>query len=251
MNDEKPVDDTKACQTCFGTPCDCKELLKPYNDMLENDLKNLRYQITNLLFLMDTSKHQLEFAKTMLDGSKKKLDETISDFIVAADETNRNDLVRFLYWKTQMSPSEIASLIDVAKERVYGIAGPLPIQMKCGSCHRQFVSTIRSRNEQPSTTCSSCDALKIRKEHETWMNQWTDTPMNSPINYGSYLSSHAWKTKARQMREKANFKCQLCACTDKPLNVHHNNYDRLGRERDDDLIVLCEPCHHKFHQSSS
>ena len=146
-----------------------------------------------------------------------------------------------------MSPSDIGSLIDVNKERVYGIAGPLPVQIQCDTCNRQFVSTIRSRNEKPSTTCSSCDALKIRKEHESWMNSWTCTPMNSPVNYASYISSHSWKTRAREMREKANFKCQLCACTDKPLNVHHNNYERLGRERDDDLIVLCEPCHQKFH----
>ena len=238
------------CDKCFSDPCDCKELYKPYEQQKQANLEGLRYQITNTLFLMETAKHQMDFAQTLLDKSQKALDNTIADFIVEADENERNDLVRYLYWKTEMSPSDIGGLIDVNKERIYGIAGPLPVQMQCETCHRQFVSTIRSRNEKPSTTCSSCDALKIRKEHESWMNMWTSTPMNSPVNYASYLSSHAWKTRARQMREKANFKCQLCACTDKPLNVHHNNYERLGRERDDDLIVLCEPCHHKFHNQS-
>ncbi len=238
------------CDKCFSDPCDCKDLYKPYEQQKQANLENLRYQITNILFLLETAKHQMEFAKTMLDGSQKRLDDTISDFIVEADEIDRNDLVRYLYWKTDMSPSDIGSLIDVNKERVYGIAGPLPVQIQCDTCNRQFVSTIRSRNEKPATTCSSCDSLKIRKEHESWMNMWTPTPMNSPVNYASYISSHTWRKKAREMREKANFKCQLCAASDKPLNVHHNNYERLGRERDDDLIVLCEPCHQKFHSQS-
>ena len=227
---------------------------QPTNDTSEYirkaNIDNYRHQISNALMMMETAKHQLEHSKKMLEQFQKLLDETISDFVVEADNDDRNDLVRYLYWKTDMSPSDIGSLIDVAKERVYGIAGPLPVQMTCDTCSRIYVVHIRSRNEQPQTTCSSCMSVKVRKDHESWMNTWTSTPMNSPVNYASYISSHAWKKKAREMREKANFKCQLCACTDKPLNVHHNNYERLGRERDDDLIVLCEPCHHKFHNQS-
>lgn len=214
------------------------------------NIDNLRHQISNSIIMIETAKQQLEFAKNLMNNYQSTLDDTISDFIVSADEKDRNDLVRFLYWKTEMSPSNIALLIDINKEGVYSIAGPLPVQMQCDTCSKIYVTQIRSRNERPQTTCPSCISLKVRKEHESWMNMWTSTPMNSPVNYASYLSSHAWKIRAREMREKANFKCQLCACTDKPLNVHHNNYERLGRERDDDLIVLCEPCHQKFHSQS-
>ncbi|MGY3135360.1 hypothetical protein ACVWZM_006042 [Bradyrhizobium sp. USDA 4501] len=28
-----------------------------------------------------------------------------------------------------------------------------------------------------------------------------------------------------------------------PLEVHHASYERLGAERDSDLIALCCPCH--------
>jgi len=248
--DEKDVK-SGPCEICLSDPCDCEDLFQPYQEMKKNNLSDYRYQISNLLVQIDNSKHQIEYTKSKLELSKERLDKAISNFIVESDEMARNDLVRYLYWKTEISPTDIGNLIDVNKERVYGIAGPLPIQINCNNCQRQFVSTIRSRNEQPSIICSSCSALQVRKEHDIWMNQWSKTPMNSPVNYASYLSSHTWKMKAREMREKANFKCQLCACTDKPLNVHHNNYDRLGRERNDDLIVLCEPCHNKFHQSSS
>ena len=248
QNNEKKQDE--ACQICFSDPCDCEDLFQPYTEMKKNNIADLRFQITNLLDLIGIAEHQLEYAKLLIDESKKHLDASISDYIVDSDEEDRNDLVRFLYWKTDMTPTDIGGLIDVAKERVYGIAGPLPVQMSCELCHRVFVSTIRSRNETPAKICASCDAIKIRQEHDKWMNQWTKTPMNSPVNYASYLSSHSWKKRARQMRERAGFKCQLCGANDKPLNVHHNSYERLGRERDDDLVVLCEPCHHRFHNQS-
>lgn len=29
------------------------------------------------------------------------------------------------------------------------------------------------------------------------------------------------------------------------FELHHKTYERLGRERDDDLEVLCKPCHER------
>ena len=197
---DKPTELMMKCDKCFSDPCDCKELYKPYEQQKQANLEGLRYQITNTLFLMDTANIKWISPKHYWINPKKALDNTIADFIVEADENERNDLVRYLYWKTEMSPSDIGGLIDVIKERVYGIAGPLPVQMQCETCHRQFVSTIRSRNEKPSTICSSCDALKIRKEHESWMNMWTSTPMNSPVNL-SQLSIFTCLENARASNE--------------------------------------------------
>ena len=242
---------SKSCGVCFNDPCDCQDLLQPYNEIIQNELQQKRYQITNIMFQISHAETMHDYAKTLLEVAKKQFHTCVSEYIVQTDEENRNDLIRFLYWKTDMSPKEIGELIDVAKERIYGIAGPLPMLMKCQNCKCQFVTTIRSRNETPTNVCPTCDALQIRKDYDKWMNSWTATPMESPMHYASYITSHAWKKKAREMREKAGFKCQLCAAIDKPLNVHHNSYERLGRERDDDLLVLCEPCHHKFHANQS
>jgi len=35
---------------------------------------------------------------------------------------------------------------------------------------------------------------------------------------------------------------------DVKLHVHHLTYDNLGRELDDDLIVLCNDCHKQVHE---
>lgn len=65
-------------------------------------------------------------------------------------------------------------------------------------------------------------------------------------NYDEYLSHSHWGRIKSFKKEEAEYKCQLCSSNEK-LNVHHNNYDNLFMEESNDLIVLCESCHKKFH----
>lgn len=67
------------------------------------------------------------------------------------------------------------------------------------------------------------------------------------INYYTYIQSDEWKEKSDAAKERAGWHCQLCSKHTEKLNTHHNTYDRLGRERESDLIVLCERCHEKHH----
>jgi len=66
-----------------------------------------------------------------------------------------------------------------------------------------------------------------------------------PGGYAAYIDSPQWKKKARKIKRKRN-RCEVCGCRDR-LQVHHLNYDRLGHERPDDLLVLCEDCHIALH----
>jgi 5-methylcytosine-specific restriction endonuclease McrA len=69
------------------------------------------------------------------------------------------------------------------------------------------------------------------------------------LNYKEYLKSDHWvKTKNLALQRSGN-KCQLCSSKTK-LNVHHNNYKNLGKEKETDLIVLCKLCHQKFHNKN-
>ncbi len=66
-------------------------------------------------------------------------------------------------------------------------------------------------------------------------------------DYKTYLKTRHWqKTRAAAMK-RANGKCQLCGSR-QGLNVHHNSYNRRGRELAGDLIVLCDGCHDVFHE---
>lgn len=64
--------------------------------------------------------------------------------------------------------------------------------------------------------------------------------------YAKYLASPAWRQRRNAAVIRAEGRCQLCN-SKKALNVHHRTYDRIGKERETDLIVLCKACHEHFH----
>ena len=87
--------------------------------------------------------------------------------------------------------------------------------------------------------CKELQELKIPKELLTY---------TSPKQqYHDYLQSEQWKTIARKKREEADNRCQLCNNGSITLHVHHRTYDNIYHEKMNDLIVLCENCHKKFH----
>lgn len=84
-------------------------------------------------------------------------------------------------------------------------------------------------------------ALRRLREH---LNSSRDDQEYIP--YYEYLQSDHWQETRQQALDRAGNACQLCKSTDR-LDVHHNTYERLGRELPQDLIVLCHDCHGRFH----
>jgi 5-methylcytosine-specific restriction endonuclease McrA len=67
--------------------------------------------------------------------------------------------------------------------------------------------------------------------------------MTRTPEYLARINSPKWQAlKARLLRERGR-RCERCGATDKRLDMHHRNYDRLGREEDYDLQLLCRECH--------
>jgi 5-methylcytosine-specific restriction endonuclease McrA len=67
--------------------------------------------------------------------------------------------------------------------------------------------------------------------------------------YQEYLASEHWRDTRRRKLRQAEYQCQECGCKGVRLHVHHLTYERLGREWDSDLKVLCENCHRDAHGS--
>lgn len=65
------------------------------------------------------------------------------------------------------------------------------------------------------------------------------------LNYHEYIRSDKWKQTRAHAIWVAAGRCQFCGpnTNGRPLEVHHNDYSRLGRERPEDLTVLCSLCH--------
>jgi hypothetical protein len=64
--------------------------------------------------------------------------------------------------------------------------------------------------------------------------------------YTTYLQTDAWRARRERTLLLAGYTCQRCGRA-KATDAHHLTYDRLGRERDGDLLALCEPCHGALH----
>lgn len=68
------------------------------------------------------------------------------------------------------------------------------------------------------------------------------------LPYGEYLRTAHWQRVRTLALEQAGHACDLCGHTDR-LEVHHRTYERLGFERQSDLIVLCHDCHRDHHNA--
>jgi 5-methylcytosine-specific restriction endonuclease McrA len=74
--------------------------------------------------------------------------------------------------------------------------------------------------------------------HSSKPQQWN--------SYQEYLDSEWWQRRRARTMQADEYSCRLCSSTES-LNVHHRSYERLGCERDQDVITLCRDCHAKFH----
>jgi hypothetical protein len=73
---------------------------------------------------------------------------------------------------------------------------------------------------------------------------------NPNFDYDAYLRSAAWEIRRTFALEYYGARCCLCPATTS-LQVHHRTYERIGAERLTDLIVLCRPCHARFHDKAA
>lgn len=51
----------------------------------------------------------------------------------------------------------------------------------------------------------------------------------SPQMKHEYLKTPQWNTLRKTALKLANYSCQQCHCTDRPLEVHHTTYERVGK----------------------
>jgi len=114
------------------------------------------------------------------------------------------------------------------------------------------------QNERERSNQRIVDALNAagspRAKVEVW--GWVDKLLGTilaDLPYQEFLRTSYWHAVRDSARESADHRCQLCGCSNRELHVHHKTYEHRGREYDhmNDLIVLCEPCHAKFHDKPS
>lgn len=84
------------------------------------------------------------------------------------------------------------------------------------------------------------------------------------LPYSGYRQTRHWRRRSSAFREEVAHECGLCGLSEWTagshegaiadwvrFHVHHVSYKRLGYERDEDLILLCPPCHNLIHYPNS
>ena len=107
-------------------------------------------------------------------------------------------------------------------------------------------------------TLISSDWLERQKQksREEDVKRWTEKFRDADGKndewqkvYVAYLASDVWAEKRKQVLTRADGRCEDCKASlvhDSYLDVHHENYDRVGgRETMSDLKALCSACHEK------
>lgn len=66
------------------------------------------------------------------------------------------------------------------------------------------------------------------------------------LRYVDYIVGKEWREKKIKFFNKYGKKCFACNSF-KNINVHHLTYRNIGKEKDEDLVVLCRCCHEEYH----
>lgn len=73
---------------------------------------------------------------------------------------------------------------------------------------------------------------------------------NFRATYERHMASPHWRARRDAYFGRHPYVCHGCG-TVEALHLHHVTYDRMGTERDSDLMPLCQPCHalvHEYHR---
>ena len=65
--------------------------------------------------------------------------------------------------------------------------------------------------------------------------------------YEAYINSPEWRKRRAAIIEKRGRKCEECGDIG-PVDAHHLTYERLGKELDEDVKLLCRECHQAHHR---
>ena len=144
-----------------------------------------------------------------------------------------------------MSAKEVSDLTGQNVKTIWKLAGPTFVSNNCDTCQQNFVIKVESKNQKMETTCNTCKYNAYQQKRTKVLTKYLGNTV--PKDYNKYLRSKHWKQTRKSALDRAEYQCQLCACKDAVLEVHHNNYNNLGKEKNKDLVVLCRPCHRKFH----
>lgn len=96
-----------------------------------------------------------------------------------------------------------------------------------------FDYELEEKRRKAKSAEYSAAMLELRKEFD--------------LLYEDYLRSDEWQEKRIPILGRAKGKCEVCELNE-ATDVHHNTYERVGAELQEDLSAVCNFCHKVLHR---
>ncbi len=119
--------------------------------------------------------------------------------------------------------------------------------------HRSQKAHRGDQGDEPPTDllCKTCIAK--RTEHANDQRRLDELRQQALLAdyrgrpYAERRQTKEWAILKKQVHRRDGYRCRLCGRDDVELHVHHCTYENYAQERLEDLITLCNACHHDFH----
>lgn len=209
------------------------------------------------------SLRRLEAARdkvALAQAAEKGFREELHESVLALGDELTEQLTRTLYWYYfDIKPTWLAEVLGVTPGvALTAIVGGFDSGIPCGTCGDSMIATSRTNLAEMERAARRGRIVKcvrcIRAMHDpartaAWIKE-RDRRLADlrTMPYADYLRTPEWQDARRAALKRAAFACQLCNASGIELNVHHRTYERRGNEYARDLIVLCRPCHARFHE---
>lgn len=222
-------------------------------------------EVSAALSAMDIAQNMMAEAEGRFEFAKEELRQSARRYLMGADgETDQRKRASYVYWHMPLVPVGIIAEILLGNPRsvqkTLALLEANGTDIECTACMCTIFVKSRSElaerrkwatvNANGEDLCDACKAERQSQIHAQWAaDQVRQTERELALRtmpYRDYLLTEEWfETRTKKLR-RAGYRCQLCNAGGL-LNVHHRTYERRGFEYDTDLIVLCHPCHAKFH----
>lgn len=201
-------------------------------------------------------------AQKEIETAKGQLQTEARRFLMEpCSEAELIEKASILYWSVPEVPAtEISNALFGDPKRIHKTLemvtahAPAMVCTRCSAevkanSRSQFAASRASKQRSPFV-CKECvGSFREQTNEEFIAERQAEMDRISALRsmpYREYLLTEEWMGTRNQKLRSAGYRCQLCNAGGL-LNVHHRTYERRGCEYLRDLIVLCHPCHAKFH----
>lgn len=222
------LEQTKLIENCFNDI--------DINIIKSKEFINYYYWVSNLSLTKLTEKLITDSNKNVNTFINKHVDKRQLTIIHLCCNNNCQEIITF-HPNSRADKNEYLKIIQ-KKSTSYWMYRYENIII-CNSCKESIEQEKDNQQKLRKKLIEEKEILQINEKLK-------QVNLLKTMPYKDYLETDHWKSKRKQALYRAKYKCQLCSSKEN-LNVHHNTYENKGEERDEDLIVLCQDCHGKFH----